>query len=93
MIIGVIVTCNKLWNEASEGSSNLVTASREPLSNECKNSCLYAGKLRWKFDNVRFSEKSAGFLRLIVPVNSEKVNRVNIPKTCFSKLVLNFLRN
>ena len=82
------LTCYKSGSKAAERCAYLMAACREPFSDKAYDSCINACKLFGKLDIVCAAEKAALCLRLVFPCNSEKVERINIPKTYVKKLIL-----
>jgi hypothetical protein len=93
MIACVKLTCYEFRNEAAVGSSYLVAACREPLSDHADDLALYAGEFRRDHDVVRSVEESAGFLLLVLPCDTEEVYRIDVSETCAFQLFEDLFRD
>jgi hypothetical protein len=63
-----------------------VRAGGEPLSDQAYDPRFAAGDRRWQFDKIDIAELSAFFFWFVVPVDTEEVSRMHVPKADTAQL-------
>ena len=65
----------------------------KPFTNHAYDLCFDTGQFRRNYDVIGLTEQSAAFFRFVSPCNTEKVERIDIPKADILKLLLDNVRN
>ena len=94
VVVRVELAGHKARGKAAEGRADLVAGPGEPPARHGDNAALHAGQLRGDLDIVRhLLEETAGLLGLVLPRDTEEVQRVHVPQADILELFLNLLRN
>src|SRR5690554_100974 len=78
---GIEVSGHQCRGKTRIGGPYLMSASREPFSDECKDPCFGSGDGPGNFHEIDIAECTTFLNPLIFPVDPEQILRVDIPKT------------
>ena len=93
VVIRVELAGDKARRKASEGGADFVAAGREPFADHADDLRFYSRQLRRKNNVIRTVEETAALLLLILPCDSEEVQRIYIPEADAFQLFLDGIRD